>query len=200
MTDIRSRLQVPEFATKYVDAATGRDWRGTLRSWEDFASAPAADEKSGRQLPAFNAPSSPQLKNRVIRNISYFVTNYVLVYAVLTIYGIVSDLTNLVIAGIMGVLWYYVVVIFPTTEAPIVGGLKITQEHLYKISMLASVIIGFFLLGEIFNWVLTIGSIFCLLHAVFRVPTYNDRDRKSKITDEEEALGSAIELDDADNL
>ena len=75
MSEFRSRLQVPAFATKYVDAATGRDWRGTLRSWEDFASAPVSNEQDGKQIPAFNLPDGSQVKNRVIRNISYFITN-----------------------------------------------------------------------------------------------------------------------------
>ena len=202
MSEFRSRLQVPAFATKYVDAATGRDWRGTLRSWEDFASAPVSNEQDGKQIPAFNLPDGSQVKNRVIRNISYFITNYVLVYATLAVYGIVSDFTNLIFAGLVGLLWYYVVSIFPTIEnPPAINGKKIKQELLYKIAMFISIVVGFFLLGEIFNWVLTFGTIFCLVHAVFRVPSYNDRDRKSKTADEESALGTSNNLsEDADSL
>ena len=192
MSQFRSRLQVPAFATKYVDAARGRDWRGTLRSWEDFASAPVSGQEDGKQIPAFNVPDGSQVKNRIIRNVSYFVTNYVLLYATLAVYGIVSDFTNLVVAGLVGLLWYYVVSIFPSIEnPPTINGRKINQELLYKVAMCISIVVGFFLLGEIFNWVLTIGTLFCLVHAVFRVPSYNDRDRKSKTADEESALGAS---------
>eukprot|EP00943_MAST-04B_sp_MAST-4B-sp1_P005501 g5501.t1 len=185
---LRSRLtslKVPEFATKYYSTIQQHDWKGTLRSWEDFATAPQKADGEV-QIPAFNIPNGEQLKPRIMRNFSYFVTNYILVYSILTVYGIISDTYNLFMAFALGGMWYFVVKTFPNLKAPTVNGTKITQKHLYILLICVSAIVGFVLLGEIFYMVLSLGTLFCLLHASLRVPSYHD-NRKMKIgkTDED---------------
>ena len=196
---LRSRLNnlnVPEFATKYYSTIQQHDWRGTLRSWEDFATAPQKED-GGVQIPAFNIPTGEQLRPRVIRNISYFVTNYVMVYSILTVYGIVSDVYNLFMAFALGGMWYFVVNIFPTLRAPSINGTKITQKHLYILLICVSAIVGFVLLGEIFYMVLTFGSVFSFAHACLRVPSYHDsRKVKTEKTDEDSVIDN-IENSDA---
>ena len=53
------RIKVPAFAVEYVDAVSARDWRGTLRGWQDFAVS-----KDGDQT-AFDLPKGPMIKARV---------------------------------------------------------------------------------------------------------------------------------------
>ena len=188
--NMERRIKVPAFAAEYVDAVSARDWRGTLRGWQDFAVS-----KDGDQA-AFNLPKGPMVKARVVKNVSYFITNYVLVYATLTVYGVVSDAYNLFISSLLGGCWYFVVKVFPTlTNTPSINGKKITQQHLYMLTGAASAVIGFILLGEIFWSVLTVGTIFNLGHAAFRIPSYRDSNKTK--SDEEEALGNDDAVPDA---
>ena len=136
------------------------------------------------------------IKARVVKNVSYFITNYVLVYATLTVYGVVSDTYNLLISALLGGCWYFVVKVFPAlTNTPSINGKKITQQHLYILTGAASAVIGFILLGEIFWSVLTVGTIFNLGHAICRIPSYRDSNKTK--SDEEEALGNDHAVADA---
>jgi len=184
------RIAVPAFAAEYVDAVSTRDWRGTLRNWEDFAAPKDTNQ------PAFDIPKGPLVKARVIKNVSYFITNYVLVYATLTVYGFVSDTYNLLISALLGGCWYFVVKIFPTMKnAPSINGKKLTQQHLYIACGIVSAITGFVLLGEIFWSVVCVGTIFNVAHAVSRVPSYRDSNKTKG--DEEAALGIDEAVPDA---
>ena len=120
-----------------------------------------------------------------------------MVYSILTVYGIVSDVYNLFMAFALGGMWYFVVNIFPTLRAPSINGTKITQKHLYILLICVSAIVGFVLLGEIFYMVLTFGSVFSFAHACLRVPSYHDsRKVKTEKTDEDSVIDN-IENSDA---
>ena len=107
-----------------------------------------SNEQDGKQIPAFNLPDGSQVKNRVIE-IYVFYNNYVLVYATLAVYGIVSDFTNLIVAGLVGYCGI-MYLDFPTIEnPPAINGKKIKQELLYKIAMFISIVVDSSCLGEI---------------------------------------------------
>ena len=62
MSEFRSRLQVPAFATKYVDAATGRDWRGTLRAGKILRLPRFPTNKTGSKSPLLTYPMGHKLR------------------------------------------------------------------------------------------------------------------------------------------
>merc|ERR1712111_170163 len=133
-------------------------------------------------------PSAGRLSKRLIKNVDYFQSNYVLVFLVLVLYCLISSpLLLIVIAGAGGA-GYFASVKNETRKIAIAGH-EVTLAQQY--AAIATASIPFFLLagaGGIVFWVLGASLFFITAHAAF----YN-YDALEVAEDQEQLVGAIVE-------
>merc|ERR1712080_399588 len=112
-------------------------------------------------------PSAGRLSKRLVKNIDYFQSNYVLVFLILVLYCLISSpLLLIVIAGAGGAAYF--AAIKNETRKIAIAGHEVTLAQQY--AGIAVVSIPFFLLagaGGIVFWVLGASLFFITAHAAF---------------------------------
>jgi len=159
-----------------------RDWlakrRANLRPVGTFFNT------SNFQVP----PSAGRLSKRLVKNIDYFQSNYVLVFLILVLYCLISSpLLLIVIAGAGGAAYFASVK--NETRKIAIAGHEVTLAQQY--AGIAAVSIPFFLLagaGGIVFWVLGASLFFITAHAAF----YN-YDALEVPEDQEQLVGAIVE-------
>merc|ERR1712107_653404 len=133
-------------------------------------------------------PSAGRLSKRLIKNIDYFQSNYVLVFLVLVLYCLISSpLLLIVIAGAGGAAYFASVK--NETRKLTIAGHEVTLAQQYAAITTAS--IPSFLLagaGGIVFWVLGASLFFITAHAAF----YN-YDALEVAEDQEQLVGAIVE-------
>merc|ERR1711872_819338 len=133
-------------------------------------------------------PSAGRLSKRLIKNIDYFQSNYVLVFLVLVLYCLISSpLLLIVIAGAGGAAYFASVK--NETRKIAIAGHEVTLAQQY--AAIATASIPFFLLagaGGIVFWVLGASLFFITAHAAF----YN-YDALEVAEDQEQLVGAIVE-------
>merc|ERR1712088_890787 len=159
-----------------------RDWlakrRANLRPVGNFFNT------ANFQVP----PSAGRLSKRLVKNIDYFQSNYVLVFLILVLYCLISSpLLLIVIAGAGGTAYFASVK--NETRKIAIAGHEVTLAQQY--AGIAAVSIPFFLLagaGGIVFWVLGASLFFITAHAAF----YN-YDALEVPEDQEQLVGAIVE-------
>merc|ERR1711970_1372110 len=112
-------------------------------------------------------PSAGRLSKRLVKNVDYFQSNYVLVFLILVLYCLISSpLLLIVIAGAGGAAYF--ASIKNETRKIAIAGHEVTLAQQY--AAIATASIPFFLLagaGGIVFWVLGASLFFITLHAAF---------------------------------
>merc|ERR1712111_54829 len=133
-------------------------------------------------------PSAGRLSKRLIKNVDYFQSNYVLVFLVLVLYCLISSpLLLIVIAGAGGAAYFALVK--NETRKIAIAGHEVTLAQQY--AAIATASIPFFLLagaGGIVFWVLGASLFFITAHAAF----YN-YDALEVAEDQEQLVGAIVE-------
>merc|ERR1712111_190715 len=133
-------------------------------------------------------PSAGRLSKRLIKNVDYFQSNYVLVFLVLVLYCLISSpLLLIVIAGAGGAAYFASVK--NETRKIAIAGHEVTLAQQY--AAIATASIPFFLLagaGGIVFWVLGASLFFITAHAAF----YN-YDALEVPEDQEQLVGAIVE-------
>merc|ERR1712243_335573 len=133
-------------------------------------------------------PSAGRLSKRLVKNIDYFQSNYVLVFLILVLYCLISSpLLLIVIAGAGGAAYF--AAIKNETRKIAIAGHEVTLAQQY--AGIAVVSIPFFLLagaGGIVFWVLGASLFFITAHAAF----YN-YDALEVPEDQEQLVGAIVE-------
>merc|ERR1712080_130182 len=131
-------------------------------------------------------PSAGRLSKRLVKNIDYFQSNYVLVFLILVLYCLISS-PLLLIAGAGGAAYF--AAIKNETRKIAIAGHEVTLAQQY--AGIAVVSIPFFLLagaGGIVFWVLGASLFFITAHAAF----YN-YDALEVPEDQEQLTGAIVE-------
>merc|ERR1712098_37089 len=133
-------------------------------------------------------PSAGRLSKRLMKNLDYFQSNYVLVFLVLVLYCLISSpLLLIVIAGAGGAAYFASVK--NETRKIAIAGHEVTLAQQY--AAIATASIPFFLLagaGGIVFWVLGASLFFITAHAAF----YN-YDALEVAEDQEQLVGAIVE-------
>merc|ERR1712062_414990 len=131
-------------------------------------------------------PSAGRLSKRLVKNIDYFQSNYVLVFLILVLYCLISS-PLIVIAGAGGAAYFASVK--NETRKIAIAGHEVTLAQQY--AAIATASIPFFLLagaGGIVFWVLGASLFFITAHAAF----YN-YDALEVAEDQEQLVGAIVE-------
>merc|ERR1712066_159345 len=135
-------------------------------------------------------PSAGRLSKRLVKNVDYFQSNYVLVFLILVLYCLISSpLLLIVIAGAGGAAYFASVK--NETRKIAIAGHEVTLAQQY--AAIATASIPFFLLagaGGIVFWVLGASLFFITAHAAF----YN-YDALEVPEDQEQLVGAIVEED-----
>merc|ERR1711872_866396 len=133
-------------------------------------------------------PSAGRLSKRLIKNVDYFQSNYVLVFLVLVLYCLISfPLLLIVIAGAGGAAYFASVK--NETRKIAIAGHEVTLAQQY--AAIATASIPFFLLagaGGIVFWVLGASLFFITAHAAFY-----KYDALEVPEDQEQLVGAIVE-------
>merc|ERR1711994_309857 len=133
-------------------------------------------------------PSAGRLSKRLVKNVDYFQSNYVLVFLILVLYCLISSpLLLIVIAGAGGAAYFAAVK--NETRKIAIAGHEVTLAQQY--AAIATASIPFFLLagaGGIVFWVLGASLFFITAHAAF----YN-YDALEVAEDHEQLVGAIVE-------
>merc|ERR1712212_1220350 len=132
-------------------------------------------------------PSAGRLSKRLVKNIDYFQSNYVLVFLILVLYCLISSPLLLVVAGAGGAAYFASVK--NETRKIAIAGHEVTLAQQY--AAIATASIPFFLLagaGGIVFWVLGASLFFITAHAAF----YN-YDALEVAEDQEQLVGAIVE-------
>merc|ERR1712032_1212061 len=132
-------------------------------------------------------PSAGRLSKRLVKNVDYFQSNYVLVFLILVLYCLISPPLLIVIAGAGGAAYF--ASIKNETRKIAIAGHEVTLAQQY--AAIATASIPFFLLagaGGIVFWVLGASLFFITAHAAF----YN-YDALEVPEDQEQLVGAIVE-------
>merc|ERR1712032_727221 len=132
-------------------------------------------------------PSAGRLSKRLVKNVDYFQSNYVLVFLILVLYCLISSPLLIVIAGAGGAAYF--ASIKNETRKIAIAGHEVTLAQQY--AAIATASIPFFLLagaGGIVFWVLGASLFFITAHAAF----YN-YDALEVPEDQEQLVGAIVE-------
>merc|ERR1712158_296917 len=111
-------------------------------------------------------PSAGRLSKRLVKNVDYFQSNYVLVFLILVLYCLISSPLLIVIAGAGGAAYFAAVK--NETRKIAIAGHEVTLAQQY--AAIATASIPFFLLagaGGVVFWVLGASLFFITAHAAF---------------------------------
>ena len=146
-----------------------RDWIRTLRGPRVFAGV--GDDGT---LNGWSSPSGSDARMRLQKNFGFFISNYLLICAILTSYCILTDLALLFWVVLVGGAWFYALRVHKFAVIDL-GSVTVNSNHQYfGLVFLTSILLVFFV-GPSFLWVLTVTSILAAAHAVFRTPSYDDK-------------------------
>merc|ERR1712228_925374 len=132
-------------------------------------------------------PSAGRLSKRLVKNVDYFQSSYVLVFLILVLYCLISSLLLIVIAGAGGAAYF--ASIKNETRKIAIAGHDVTLAQQY--AAIATASIPFFLLagaGGVVFWVLGASLFFITAHAAF----YN-YDALEVPEDQEQLVGAIVE-------
>merc|ERR1712212_804589 len=132
-------------------------------------------------------PSAGRLSKRLVKNVDYFQSNYVLVFLILVLYCLISPPLLIVIAGAGGAAYF--ASIKNETRKIAIAGHEVTLAQQY--AAIATASIPFFLLagaGGIVFWVLGASLFFITAHVAF----YN-YDALEVPEDQEQLVGAIVE-------
>ncbi|GFY62919.1 prenylated Rab acceptor protein 1 [Trichonephila inaurata madagascariensis] len=159
-----------------LNSPVAKEWllarKEKIRPWSQFL-----------DVKMFHIPTSfPKCTTRVVKNVEYFQSNYIIVFIGLIVYCILtSPLLLIAIAALLGSC--YIIKLKNETKEIALFGQKLTLAHQYAlVSICAFPLFYLAGAGQVVFWILGASFFFIMLHAtLYEVPPTSEEEELKKV-------------------
>jgi hypothetical protein len=154
-----------DFATSVASSYV----KNTLSTWKEERFKTLRPVGSFFSKDSYSLPKVTTIPKRLLTNLKYYQTNYLVIFFILSLYGALSSPMFLLILIGMTALWYYAI---KMRKEPVRLGQYSVPEKVTLAVVILITLLSFYLAsaGTVLFWIFSATSIVVLIHALFCTP------------------------------